>query len=774
MKKKIVCIKSSGMYKQCLLVIISLVFISATFSQKLRSNAVAYWNNELSKIAFIPKAAGWYNFRPGIIKNSKEFFSQYKSLMGLKDDDDMKLVRTDGDGVMQHHRFQQYYKGIKIEGAEFIIHEKDEYANSGNGKLVHDMNKSIQPLISEAAALNKALDIVPSSKYKLKSNDVNNLTSTQYHPKSELVFQKSNPDILFTPENFKLCFHFDIYIPNRDGFSVYINANDGTLVSKSPLQSDCSGTTINTNFYGNRTIYTTYNSSDNKYHLQDNCISTVITVYNNQDSESYLTNEPYINASNTAWSSTIDLQSASTSLWACRRAVDFYQAVFNRNGFDDNGADVNIYQNATVNGSPVNASMSFGGGNLKIGNNSNIAAAYNKDDWNAIDIIGHEFTHAVTAATSALTYHGESGALNESFSDIFGTYVEWWDGSTPFDWTIGEDRIDNLNPNLVPLRDMSNPKSAKSSPQPDTYKGAYWIDTSGNYDYGGVHINSGVQNHWFYLLSAGGSGVNDNGTSFNVTGVGIQVAGFVAYQMDAHYLTSAADYADARYASVEIAVAYYGYCSNVSQQVVNAWNAVGVSNSTAIDNTSGNFGAGCGTYNSGSSFISFSSATTLNVAQSCTVTLNPSTLPYGYSLSAGNTVILYPGFSSLEGSNTDIFIQSCDLESSPASQSNRQIAESAIQNNKLQSTDKISGLNVYPNPTTSIIHLDFTADVNENNAVIQVFNMEMQKVQELRLGDLIKGRQNKTVDLGKQASGVYYVIIQLSNKKLTAKVSLLK
>ena len=114
------------------------------------------------------------------------------------------------------------------------------------------------------------------------------------------------------------------------------------------------------------------------------------------------------------------------------------------------------------------------------------------------DVVGHEFTHAVVDFNGGggLDYEGESGALNESFADIFGTATEFYGNSSSGDWTVGED-VMVTEPFM---RSLSNPNV---SDQPDTYGNAdfYWADpTNLTNDDGGVHINSGVQNYWFYLL----------------------------------------------------------------------------------------------------------------------------------------------------------------------------------------------------------------------------------------------------------------------------------
>ena len=95
-----------------------------------------------------------------------------------------------------------------------------------------------------------------------------------------------------------------------------------------------------------------------------------------------------------------------------------------------------------------------------------------------------------------------------------------------------------------------------------------------------MHYNSGVQNFWYYLLSTGGSGTNDKGFVYNVSGIGINDARLVAYRNNCYYLTSGAQYADAAYYAIKSANDIFGNCSFKSQQVKNAWDAVGVYSNT--------------------------------------------------------------------------------------------------------------------------------------------------------------------------------------------------
>ena len=113
---------------------------------------------------------------------------------------------------------------------------------------------------------------------------------------------------------------------------------------------------------------------------------------------------------------------------------------------------------------------------------------------------------------------------------------------------------------------------------PDKYQGTYWVDPTSSTDSGGVHTNSGVGNYWFYLLSAGGSGTNDIGNAFNVTGITIQKAEKIAYRTLANYLTANSQFIDAYTASKQAVTDLYGATGNEQQQNVKAWYAVGIGN----------------------------------------------------------------------------------------------------------------------------------------------------------------------------------------------------
>jgi bacillolysin len=173
-----------------------------------------------------------------------------------------------------------------------------------------------------------------------------------------------------------------------------------------------------------------------------------------------------------------------------------------------------------------------------------------------LDVVGHELSHGVTDATSDLIYQNESGALNEAFSDIMGTAIEFSYGTG--NWTIGED-IDLLSNGF---RNMANPNE---DGDPSHYADRY----TGTSDNGGVHINSGIANHWFYLLVSGGQNANPSrATGTNVQGIGMAAAEQIAF-LGFTALPASANFCQARAGTVAVA-------GNYAANVADAWDEVGV------------------------------------------------------------------------------------------------------------------------------------------------------------------------------------------------------
>ena len=275
--------------------------------------------------------------------------------------------------------------------------------------------------------------------------------------------------------------------------------------------------------------------------------------------------------------------------WGMQKTLDFYKAIFNRNSFDGKGHEViNLafppYDKQVFPTMPNNAAaqsdyepyfMFYGWGD-----------GVNMNPVVSLDVMAHEFTHMVTGTNGngGLDYKLESGALNESFSDIMAMGVmQYTLGNCP--WTIGEDVMVNA-PNM---RSMTNPKNSQGAngdtlkgAQPDTYKGQCWSYIPATIDTNQVvvHRNSGVQNYWFYLLSEGGRGANDCNDSYSVEGIGMNKALQIAFRNLLFYLAPCATFEDSRNGSIQAAIDLYGKDSQEYKSVIDAWYAVGVGEAT--------------------------------------------------------------------------------------------------------------------------------------------------------------------------------------------------
>lgn len=268
--------------------------------------------------------------------------------------------------------------------------------------------------------------------------------------------------------------------------------------------------------------------------------------------------------------------------WGMEKTYDFYLNTFARNSFDGSGTTIKNFVNPPNSTDPSlpNNAMAFPTPyNFMI---YGMGDGVNLGPLVELDIEGHEYSHMVINfnGNGGLTYAGESGALNESFADIMGIAIENY-GKGFTDWKIGEDIV------LIPpffARSMSNPNSGPASlgsQQPDTYGGQYWFNVGGctpgsTNDNCGVHLNSGVQNFWYYLLSQGGTGTNDIGYAYNVNGIGISDATKIAYRNLTLYLTPNATYNDSRLGSIQSAKDLFGVSSPKVQSVIDAWCAVGL------------------------------------------------------------------------------------------------------------------------------------------------------------------------------------------------------
>ncbi len=178
----------------------------------------------------------------------------------------------------------------------------------------------------------------------------------------------------------------------------------------------------------------------------------------------------------------------------------------------------------------------------------------------ALDVAAHELGHGVVQTTANLDYQGESGALNESYADVFGVIVE------REDWLIGEDVV-NKSIFKDALRNMADPHNGGTSLNDPGYQPAHYQERyTGREDNGGVHINSGIPNRAFYLFAES---------------VGLEVAEQVYYNVLRNYLTRSSQFVDQRIAVIAASGAMFN--QQVAQAAAAAFDQVGILGSQGGD-----------------------------------------------------------------------------------------------------------------------------------------------------------------------------------------------
>jgi Zn-dependent metalloprotease len=619
------------------------------------------------------------NLRGKVI--SKNDVTQHlAAMLGLSFSHTFKQVSetTDKLGIV-HTGFQQYYLGVQVEGAKVLVHSKDGLVNSMNGKVAQLGILSVQPVLKENEAYNKAksatlvsrefkkyaaelvIATLPSSSvdkeyalaYKTRIDgktvngktvmanvfvdaitgkilntisliadaDVTGTANTLYSGTRSFVVDSVAAGFRLWDNSRNIrTFNGDgvgmdtlgffvedkDYFNNSSNWGLFNTLTSATLQTASPdLEAgigssnfqfmafnlsetaplttyaagskivDFSGQSSLPVVTGLRSILDPAKSYFGAYVNVE--IDTVLFMPNTVSSTSYSLantsagNHTWADANGNGGSYTIAMEKnpAVDVHWGMEKTHDFYSTIMNRNSYDNNGSIIRNYVNAgpANNAGAYPAPYNF----MMYGMGDGVS----RGPFVVLDVIGHEFTHMVTEhnGNGGLIYEGESGALNESFSDIFGTSIEFYAKGVDANWTMGEGIVLSA-PGFI--RSMADPKLTQN---PDTYQGQYWKDPANlQFDNGGVHFNSGVQNKWFYLLAQGGAGTNDKGDAYTVTGIGIAKAQQIAYRNLTTYILPQSQYMDAYAGSLEATKDLYGDDTTKQEykSVKEAWYAVGI------------------------------------------------------------------------------------------------------------------------------------------------------------------------------------------------------
>ena len=414
-----------------------------------------------------------------ILKNGKTtantISETYGSAFGLnKPLEELKLKqKTQHKNAATTYRYQQLYKGIPVIGAELVAGvDGQNQVSYVSGETVLNLSLSVEPTLSAEQAKNISLSAV-SKWYRGKAENLTISAPELTIYKAEILSPNTMPETLV----WKVA-----VTAEQINELIFVDANSGLIIFH--LNQIHSALNLRTFSANNTTVY------------QSSLICT----------ESDLT------------CSAGDADAKAAHQYATD-TYNFYFSRHGRDGIDNAGGE--IISSVHVGTNFANAAW------------TGTQIIYGDNFPQADDVVAHELTHGVTEKQSNLFYYYQSGAINESFSDIWGEFVDQTNSggtdNASVKWLMGEDI-----PGIGAIRNMKDPTAFSD---PDKMTSANYFTSS--QDNGGVHINSGVNNKAAYLMTDGGTF-----NSQSITGIGIDKVAKLYYEVQVSHLTSGSDYLD--------------------------------------------------------------------------------------------------------------------------------------------------------------------------------------------------------------------------------------
>lgn len=487
---------------------------------------------------------------------SYNYLAQHIGKHGISDANDLKTLRVEEDQqAMMHTHVQQTFQNVPVFGGEAIVHlNADQSFSDITDSLVSFVKVNTQPTLTAKEAVKVALTLYGCSDCLTEA------------PTADLwVMRRNGRDHLV----------YRVQIRREDGSEktampvYFIDAHTGAKVwSYDNLQS---GTGVSL-YSGQRPINTWFvNFPPIVYYMEDHIRR--VGIY---DGRQTTNTSFYFTDADNFWNGATQ-RAGVDAHFGTSKVLDYYKSKFGRNGLNGTGGPTHFLSidgvtrlmSVTVHyGSKLNNGF-WNGQQVVLGDGDGIVNGPNV----SVDWLGHEWTHALTENTARLVYSRESGALNESWSDVFGCMVErYTKGESVNTWKVFEQ---TLTPRVAgdAERFMNEPHLGRNlgytvDDQPDHYLERYL----GTQDNGGVHINSGIPNKVFYLVAKGGT--HHRGGS--MTGIGPDAAAAIWYRALTAYMTSTTNFKGARTATLKAATALHGTGSVQYNAVAKAWTLCGV------------------------------------------------------------------------------------------------------------------------------------------------------------------------------------------------------
>ncbi|MCB9262606.1 MAG: M4 family metallopeptidase [Flavobacteriales bacterium] len=499
-------------------------------------------------------------------QSAMQFITSISNDLGIAASDKFTAVYSNVDELaISHTKVNRLINNIPVFCGEIIVHQYTDGNITAQGMLLPTPNENPAALVSAEIAIHSAESLVVENEHIAANSEL-----WQFSAGKETV-----ANLYYVNINGVLQKVFVVdYFPNHiHWWRVWVDAYSGKVLNAYEKTCSIDGprTATATDLNGKSQTINTYQVGAT-YML----IDATKPMFNS--GRGSIPNDPYgaiwtIDAKNTNGSSLSQITSSSNT-WTDKSAVsahyhaglvyDYYKSVHNRNSINGNGGTMISVVNVTENGAGLDNAY-WNGQAMFYGNGK---TAF-KPLAGSLDVAGHEITHGVISSTANLEYQGQSGAINESMADVFGVLID------RDDWRLGEDVVKTSVFPSGALRDVSNPHNGRTSLGQNGYQPMKMSEAyKGTDDNGGVHINSGIPNHAFYLI-ANTVGKND--------------AEKIYYRALTNYLTSSSNFLALRYAIVQAATDLFGANSTHVAKAKEAFDTVEI-----FDPNAGSTGGGTG------------------------------------------------------------------------------------------------------------------------------------------------------------------------------------
>ncbi|HNV82544.1 MAG TPA: M4 family metallopeptidase [Tenuifilaceae bacterium] len=472
-----------------------------------------------------------------------------------------------------HEHYDQYYKGIRVDGGGYNFHFKDDTLRYAHGYYVKIENINPLPSIQPNRAISNFAQYQGIPLYSIMDSQIEAIIKE--------IPTSNEQDAPLVP---KLVFRIYLSANHANNTEVgFIDAHTGEVLMTEPINIEHSAIGVfNTRYNGIQQGVTQYyyglcilpDTYRWAYNLADSTRGAIIHTWDLNGSTAIRDRFELKDLDN-IWTSAEHFPSGNDvgqdAHWALQQIYDRLSIAHGINSFDDSGYPIDAYIHYGVDYD--NAHWNTFEKTIQIGDGGNRFCPPG-----SLDAVAHEFGHGITDFQIGWAITGDQRAFHEGMSDIWAAIMEYRIRPVAV-WKIGE-QIDKVYQCIRNLGNTNDPNARTKM-----------ANTFGTIQYnkGNEYVRSGIFSHWFYRLVNGGTGVNGLGHSYKVYGVGMDLAeDLIAKAVFENYLDNTTTYQAIRTSMINAAMAMSAPNSFLVKQVENAWHAVGVGPSSSQPVINGN------------------------------------------------------------------------------------------------------------------------------------------------------------------------------------------